>query len=289
MCLSTKAVHLEVVFDYSTDAFLATLRRFTARRGLCRSLYSDCGTNFVGADAQLRAFFAASNPAQRQIADQLANDRIQWRFNPPSAPHFGSLWEAAVKSLKHHLRRVLGESTLTYEEMSTFLTQIESCMNSRPLQALSDDPDDLTALTPGHFLVGTALNALPEPCLVDAPIGRLSLWQLLQKMRDHFWDRWSREYLHSLFQRPKWWASNKEIRIGRLCLIRSDNTPPIRWPLARIIATQPGEDGQVRVVTVRTATSELTRPIVKIVLLLESSCDDQEDEPAHHGNIASRS
>ncbi|KAL6416993.1 hypothetical protein ACFW04_013050 [Cataglyphis niger] len=228
VCLSTKAVHLEVVSDYSADAFLAALRRFTARRGLCRSLQSDCGTNFVGADAQLRAFFTASNPAQRRIADQLANDRIQWRFNPPSAPHFGGLWEAAVKSLKHHLRRVLGESTLTYEEMSTLLAQIEACMNSRPLQALSDDPDDLAALTPGHFLVGTALNALPEPCLVDAPIGRHSRWQLLQKMRDHFWDRWSREYLHSLFQRPKWWASNKEIRIGRLCLIRSDNTPPTR-------------------------------------------------------------
>ncbi|KAL6418144.1 hypothetical protein ACFW04_012024 [Cataglyphis niger] len=283
------AVHLEVVSDYSADAFLAALRRFTARRGLCRSLQSDCGTNFVGADAQLRAFFTASNPAQRRIADQLANDRIQWRFNPPSAPHFGGLWEAAVKSLKHHLRRVLGESTLTYEEMSTLLAQIEACMNSRPLQALSDDPDDLAALTPGHFLVGTALNALPEPCLVDAPIGRHSRWQLLQKMRDHFWDRWSREYLHSLFQRPKWWASNKEIRIGRLCLIRSDNTPPTRWPLARIIATQPGEDGQVRVVTVRTATSELTRPIVKIVLLPESSCDEEENEPAHRGNIASRS
>ncbi|KAL6416564.1 hypothetical protein ACFW04_013921 [Cataglyphis niger] len=289
VCLSTKAVHLEVVSDYSADAFLAALRRFTARRGLCRSLQSDCGTNFVGADAQLRAFFTASNPAQRRIADQLANDRIQWRFNPPSAPHFGGLWEAAVKSLKHHLRRVLGESTLTYEEMSTLLAQIEACMNSRPLQALSDDPDDLAALTPGHFLVGTALNALPEPCLVDAPIGRHSRWQLLQKMRDHFWDRWSREYLHSLFQRPKWWASNKEIRIGRLCLIRSDNTPPTRWPLARIIATQPGEDGQVRVVTVRTATSELTRPIVKIVLLPESSCDEEENEPAHRGNIASRS
>ncbi|KAL6432033.1 hypothetical protein ACFW04_007459 [Cataglyphis niger] len=263
VCLSTKAVHLEVVSDYSADAFLAALRRFTARRGLCRSLQSDCGTNFVGADAQLRAFFTASNPAQRRIADQLANDRIQWRFNPPSAPHFGGLWEAAVKSLKHHLRRVLGESTLTYEEMSTLLAQIEACMNSRPLQALSDDPDDLAALTPGHFLVGTALNALPEP--------------------------WSREYLHSLFQRPKWWASNKEIRIGRLCLIRSDNTPPTRWPLARIIAIQPGEDGQVRVVTVRTATSELTRPIVKIVLLPESSCDEEENEPAHRGNIASRS
>ncbi|KAL6416819.1 hypothetical protein ACFW04_013152 [Cataglyphis niger] len=69
VCLSTKAVHLEVVSDYSADAFLAALRRFTARRGLCRSLQSDCGTNFVGADAQLRAFFTASNPAQRRIAD----------------------------------------------------------------------------------------------------------------------------------------------------------------------------------------------------------------------------
>ncbi|XP_050463467.1 uncharacterized protein LOC126857789 [Cataglyphis hispanica] len=287
VCLSTKAVHLEVVSDYSAEAFLAALRRFTARRGLCRSLHSDCGTNFVGADAQLRAFFAASNPAQRQIADQLATDRIHWDFNPPSAPHFGGLWEAAVKSLKHHLRRVLGESTLTYEEMSTLLTQIEACMNSRPLQALTDDPDDVAALTPGHFLVGAALNAVPEPNLLDAPIGRLSRWQLVQRMRDHFWSRWSQEYLHSLSQRPKWWIPNSEIRVGRLCLIRSDNTPPTRWPLARIINVHPGDDGRVRVVTIRTATSELTRPIVKIVLLPESRSDEQEDNPAPHGRNAS--
>ncbi|KAL6418078.1 hypothetical protein ACFW04_012359 [Cataglyphis niger] len=226
-----------VVSDYSADAFLAALRRFTARRGLCRSLQSDCGINFVGADAQLRAFFTASNPAQRRIADQLANDRIQWRFNPPSAPHFGSLWEAAVKSLKHHLRRVLGESTLTYEEMSTLLTQIEACMNSRPLQALSDDPDDLTALTPGHFLVGTALNALPEPCLVDAPIGRLSLWQLLQKMRDHFWDRWSREYLHSLGgpsggSPTRRSASGDSASFGATTRLRHDGRSPGSSPLS---------------------------------------------------------
>ncbi|KAL6442302.1 hypothetical protein ACFW04_002511 [Cataglyphis niger] len=240
MCLSTKAVHLEIVSDYSADAFLVEKIHSTARA--------------------LRAFFGVSNPEQRQIADQLANDCIQWSFNPPLAPHFGP-WEAAVKSLKLHLRRVLEKSTLTYEEMSTLLTQIEA----------------------------TALNALPEPFLLDAPISRLSRWQLLQRMRDYFWDRWLREYLYSLFQRPKWWVSNNEIRIGRLCLIRSDNTPSTRWLLARIIATQPGEDGQVCVVTVRTATSELTRPIVKIILLPESRCDEEEDEPAHRGSIASRS
>jgi len=270
-------VHLEVVSDYTAEAFLAALRRFTSRHGLCRYMYSDCGTNFVGADAQLRSFFSASNSEQRRIADQLANDPIQWRFNPPSAPHFGGLWEAAVKSLKHHLRRVLGETTLTYEEMSTLLAQIEACLNSRPLQTLTDDPHDLTALTPGHFLIGTALNAVPEPSLLDAPTNRLSRWQLLQRMRDHFWDRWSREYLHSLLQRPKWWVSNEQIQVGRLCLLRNEATPPTRWPLARITRVHPGEDGRIRVVTARTASSELVRPLAKIILLPSIVSDTQED------------
>lgn len=270
-------MHLEVVSDYTAEAFLAALRRFTSRRGFCRYMYSDCGTNFVGADAQLRLFFSASNSEQRRIADQLANDQIQWRFNPPSAPHFGGLWEAAAKSFKHHLRRVLGETTLTYEEMSTLLAQIEACLNSRPLQALTDDPHDLTALTPGHFLIGTALNAVPEPSLLDAPTNRLSRWQLLPRMRDHFWNRWSREYLHSLLQRPKWWASNEQIQVGRLCLLRNEATPPTRWPLARITRVHPGEDGRIRVVIARTASSELVRPLAKIILLPSIVSDTQEE------------
>lgn len=174
VCMSTRAVHLEAVSDYSADAFLAALRRFTARRGLCYSITSDCGTNFVGADKQLRDLFSAESRELRRVADRLANERIIWRFNPPSAPHFGGLWEAAVKSVKHHLRRVLGETSLTYEELSTLLAQVEACLNSRPLQALSDDPEDTTALTPGHFLVGTTLNAVPEVSLSKVPINRFT-------------------------------------------------------------------------------------------------------------------
>jgi len=146
-------VHLEVVSDYSSEAFLAAFRRFTSRRGLCEELFSDCGTNFVGADKALREMFRASSSDGRRMAHAAASEGIKWNFNPPAAPHFGGLWEAAVKSTKHHLRRVIGETTLTFEEMSTFLAQVEACLNSRPLQALSDDPDDVTALTPGHFLM----------------------------------------------------------------------------------------------------------------------------------------
>ncbi|XP_029672439.1 uncharacterized protein LOC115241052 [Formica exsecta] len=195
VCLCTKAVHLDVVSDYTSDAFLAAFRRFTSRRGLCEEIYSDCGTNFIGADNALRELFAASSTSGRRIAHAATTEGIKWRFNPPAAPHFGGLWEAAVKSTKHHLRRVIGETTLTFEEMTTLLAQIEACLNSRPLRALSDDPDDISALTPGHFLIGAPLLAVPEPSLIKEPDYSLSRWQHLQKMRDHFWERWSREYI----------------------------------------------------------------------------------------------
>lgn len=189
VCLSTKAAHLEAVSDYTTEAFLAAFRRFTSRRGLCQEVSSDCGTNFVGANKELQALFRASTPDGRRIARAAASDGIRWKFNPPAAPHFGGLWEAAVKSTKHHLRRVIGEATLTFEEMTTLLTQVEACLNSRPLQALTDDPDDITALTPGHFLIGSPLLAIPEPSLSDRADNALSRWKLLQKMRDHYWER----------------------------------------------------------------------------------------------------
>ncbi|XP_011859305.1 PREDICTED: uncharacterized protein LOC105556805 [Vollenhovia emeryi] len=270
VCFSTKAVHLEVVSDYSADAFLAAFRRFVSRRGLCRVVYSDQGTTFVGADTQLKALFRDAAKSNDYIANTLANHGVQWCFNPPAAPHFGGLWEAAVKSVKHHLRRVIGDSTLTFEEMSTVLAQIEACLNSRPLQALSDDPEDVNALTPGYFLIGAPLNAVPEPSLVEHAPSRLSRWQLLQQMRDHFWHRWSHEYLHTIATRAKWWRSDIAPGIGDLCIIKGENSPPGKWPLARITEIHPGGDGEVRVVTARTTTTSLKRPVTKIVLLPSS-------------------
>ncbi|XP_011858553.1 PREDICTED: uncharacterized protein LOC105556088 [Vollenhovia emeryi] len=273
VCFSTRAVHLEVVSDYTAEAFLATMRRFVARRGSPQAMYSDRGTNFVGAEAELRAMFDDGFRDARRIEQALADESIQWRFNPPAAPHFGGLWEAAVKSLKHHLRRVLGDSTLTYEEMATFLAEVEACLNSRPLCPLSDDPEDVAALTPGHFLIGGPLLALPERSLLDVPVNRLSRWQHVQQMREHFWRRWSQEYLHSLAHRPKWWTSAPAPQVGQLCLVRSETTSPAKWPLARITAIHPGDDGRVRVVTVTTATATLKRPLTKIILLPRESRD----------------
>ena len=154
VCLCTKAVHLEVVSDLTSTTFVAAYRRFVSRRGHCAEMLSDNATTFRGADGELRNLFKAASNFYKEAAETLAMDGTKWTFIPPYSPHFGGLWEAAVKSAKYHLRRVVGDHTLTFEELTTLMCQIEACLNSRPLTALSDDPSDLSSLTPGHFLVG---------------------------------------------------------------------------------------------------------------------------------------
>lgn len=162
VCFSTRAVHLELVHGLTSGDFLAALRRFMSRRGYCDHIYSDNATNFVGARRELRAYFEAK-PGSKGIDDTLNDDGVNWHFIPPGSPHFGGMWEAAVKSAKHHLKRVVKNSMLTAEQMNTLLTQVEACLNSRPITLLSTEPSDFQALTPGHFLIGGPLSLPPEP------------------------------------------------------------------------------------------------------------------------------
>ena len=193
---------------------------------------------------------------------------ITWSYIPERAPHFGGLWESAVKSVKTHLRRVLGESRLTFEEFSTVLTQVEACLNSRPLVPLSLDDDGIEALTPGHFLVGRPLEALPEPPSTFSS-NTLRRWNLCQSLTYHFWKRWSTDYFASLRKFAKWHSPSANLKLNDLVLLKESGMTPTKWPLGRVIAVHPGGDGHVRVVTVKTATGTYRRPTVKVVLLLE--------------------
>ncbi|XP_076236255.1 uncharacterized protein LOC143180421 [Calliopsis andreniformis] len=277
ICLSTKAVHLEAVSDGSTETFLAALRRFISRRGRCAEICSDCGRNFVGANHELRALLRQSVDRGGGPFAAASREGISWKFNPPSAPHFGGIWEAAVKSVKHHLRRIIGEQRLSFEELTTLLTGIEACLNSRPLQPLTDDPGDPAALTPGHFLIGEPLTAIPEPSLEDLPAARLSRWQLIQQLQQHFWRRWSREYLNTLQTRGKWKQNKHLIKAGFLCLVKNELLPPTQWPLARVVRVHPGPDGSIRVATVRTSTSHLLRPVHKLIPLFAPENEEKND------------
>lgn len=158
VCMTYKAIHLELVSNLTSEAFLAALDRFVnIRGGNVRHMYSDNGTNFVGAARLLRE--ALEYWTSEEMHQHLALQGIDWHLNPPRAPHHGGLWEAAVKSVRYQMRRVCGSTIFSFEELATLLTKIGACLNSRPISPISADPNDLTALTPGHFLTGGPMVA----------------------------------------------------------------------------------------------------------------------------------
>lgn len=269
VCMATKAIHLEAVTDLSTNAFLASLKRFVSRRGLVQRLYSDNATNFRGAHHEMNELF-------KQFQDQKAIDdihqfcqtrEIEWHFIPPDAPEFGGLWESAVKSAKTHLKKIVGNSKLTFEELATVLAEIEAVLNSRPLFAISNDPADSKVITPAHYLIGRPLVAPAEPSLEDVNANRLDRWQHLQVMRDHFWRAWSRDYLNTLQPRKKYLRTTPNIPVGTIVLLHEKTQPPLSWKLGRVSAVYPGDDGLVRVVDVFSNGSTYRRPITKVSIL----------------------
>ncbi|XP_043597319.1 uncharacterized protein LOC122574157 [Bombus pyrosoma] len=242
ICLAVKAVHIELVGDLTSEAFIAALRRFIARRGFCSTTHSDNGTNFIGANNELRQLqdLLQSDDHNEKVNTFLSDKRIEWNFIPPHTPHFGGLWEAAVKSFKYHLRRVVGNELLTFEQFNTLIIEIESILNSRPLTPISTDPADLLALTPGHFLIGDSLTSLRERNFRDIPSNRLSRWQHIQQLKQHFWNRWHKEYLNELTNRTKWGKGGHSIQEGTIVILREDNVPSMQWPLGRVIKVYPG-------------------------------------------------
>ena len=311
VCFCTKAVHLEVVKDLTTDSFVASLIKFVSRRSLPLNIHTDNGSNLVGAKNELYDLykFLQDKKNQNLIQSYLFSQKVTWHTIPERAPHFGGLWEAAVKAAKHHLERVVGSQRLTYDELETVVCQAEACMNSRPLGSItSHSPDGLTPLTPGHFLTGRAMRAYPVP-KVDFKPTPLQRWVHCQRMGQQFWKRWSQEYLQQLQKAVKWHKKQKNYQVGDIVMLTDGNVYQCQWTMAKVVAVYPGKDGVVRAVDVQvelaikptecnskaeyhtkltTRTAIYRRPVHKLAMLLaadevpekaETSPEDQEEDP----------
>lgn len=267
VCFTTKAVHIELVGDLSTQAFISALNRFFDRRGKSITIYSDNATNFVGANHKLKEWYDLFQTEQhkKKLEEVLTENEVQWKFIPPRSPHFGGLWEAAVKSMKNLIQKTLGNVHLTYEELYTVLTRAEACLNSRPLTPVSTDPNDLSVLTPGYFLIGDSLLAIPEPDISDINTNRLTRWRRLSHYSQVIWKKWSREYLNQLQERKRW-AIEKgpKLDIGTVVLVRDENLSPLQWKLGRVTSVQRGSDEVIRSAEVRLGKGSITRAVRKL-------------------------
>ena len=276
VCLTVKAVHLEVVSNLTTEAFIAALCRFIARRGYPSLIWSDHSSNFVGANNELKELQSLLTDPNMQgsVSDFCSAHNIQWKFIPERAPHFGGIWESAVKSVKTHLKRIVSPIRLTFEEFTTVLTQIEACLNSRPLTPTnSPDDDGITVLTPGHFLIGKPITALPDSHHSYRSTSLLKHWHLCQQLVRHFWQRWQNEYLHTLNKYNKWHFPARNVAVRDIVILQETSTIPTKWPIARVVAVHPGSDESVRVVTIKTPQGTYKRPISKLAVLIPSEND----------------
>ena len=270
-CLAMRAIHIEVAFSLDTASFVNALQRFISRRGQPRSITSDNGTNFVGADRELREAIEQWN--QGVIGDYLCQKGIRWQFNPPAASHMGGAWERQIRTVRKVLGSVVREQVMDDEGLTTVMCLVEGIVNGRPLTPVSDDSEDLEALTPSHLLTLRRGPVLPPGKFAREDIYR-SRWKQIQYLADLFWRRWTREYLPSLQGRQKWLCSKKNLAQGDIVLMVDENSPRNLWPLARVLEVYPSKDGMVRTVRIRTRGGVLVRPIDKLCLL-ESVEDDK--------------
>lgn len=255
-CAIFRAVHLELTTSLSTSSFMQALRRFVARRGRPKTIYSDNGTNFVGTENSF------ANLDWDVIARETAVQRICWKFNPPTAAWWGGFWERLIGVLKRLLRKVLGRSSLDYESLLTLLYDCEAIVNARPLTYLSEDPNELIALTPSLFLRDQAEYGLPDCDAVDnASLNRKV--RKIQTLRENLRVRFRSEYLGQLkLVNDK--RTTRSATLGELVLVGSDNAKRLDWPIGRIVEILPGKDGPARLVKVQTSRGLMLRPIQRL-------------------------
>ena len=263
-CLTTRCVHLEVVNSMDTDDFIMCLRRFINRRGEVKEIRCDNGSNFVGAERELKESLNKWN--QGRIESKLIQHGCKWLFQPPTASSMSGVWERLVRSAKTVLKSILGGHVVADVVLQTLLTEVERVLNGRALTANSDDPSDFEPLTPAHFLMQSKAICLP-PGVFDKTDMYKKKWRQVQHLANLFWERWLKEYLPSLQPRAKWRKALPNVKPNALVLLVNDNTPRGHWNLGRVIETYPGPDGLVRTVKVKTKDSVYVRPIQKLCLL----------------------
>lgn len=268
-CMASRAVHLEIAYTLNTDSCINAIRRFVCRRGQVCRLRSDNGTNFVGAERELREALAAIDHSKIQGA--FLQKGIDWTFNPPAASHHGGVWERLIRMVRKVLVSILQQQSLDDESLHTILCEVEAILNDRPITKVSDDVNDLEALTPNHVLLLKGKPVLPPGLFQQNDLYTKRRWRQVQYLSDLFWKRWTREYLPLLQERQKWTKPRRNFITGDIVVVMDSTAPRGSWVLGRILQTFADKKGFVRSVRLQTKANVIERPVTKISLLCEAT------------------
>ena len=197
-CFHSRAIHLELLENASTEDFLQAFRAFVARRGCPRLMFSDNGRNFVKAAKEIRTLYKKINWKKVEQEGKLKN--IEWFFNVEKAPHMNGLAEKMIASAKRPLKIILGNSQLTFRQLTMVLTEVESIVNNRPLTEVSEGLEDFFTITPSELIIGQKMDTLTDPNfrVREGQLDYKSMWRKRQLLLNAFWKKWSTSYLMNL-------------------------------------------------------------------------------------------
>ncbi|XP_065085173.1 uncharacterized protein LOC135707298 [Ochlerotatus camptorhynchus] len=264
-CLTIRAIHLELAATLNTSSCILALRNCFARRGTPVEIRSDRGTNFVGADKELKEALAALD--QNRFMAEFTTPRTTWCFNPPAAPHMGGCWERLIRSVKKVLSQVKPQRVPTEEILRSYLIEVENIINSRPLTQVPVDDYSSPALTPNHFLLGSSDGSKPLVPYDECPLMLQRSWKASQALANLFWKRWVDEYLPTITRRTKWHYPVRPIAVGEIVVVADPSLPRNCWPKGRVVSVKTSADGQIRSAAVQTTTGLYERPATKLAVL----------------------
>ncbi|KAI7806542.1 hypothetical protein IRJ41_007791 [Triplophysa rosa] len=284
-CLSSRAVHIEMLENLSTDTFINALRCFISLRGAVRQLFCDCGTNFVGARNELRNALKECDVKSLELF--LNENQCEFVFNAPSTSHTGGVWERQIRSVHSVLNATLSQcpGRLDDSSLRTLFYEAMAIINSCPLTIDGiNNPKSLEPLTPNHLILMKSKIALPPPGKFQREDMYASRrWRRVQYLIEQFWSRWKREYLLNISTRQKWHVPRRNLSVNDIVIIKEDMLPRSRWQLGRVVEVTQESDGLVRRVKIQTGEQNpkskqeqhskptiIERPIQKLVVLLES-------------------
>ena len=281
-CLYSRAIHIELLDDLSTDCFLNALRCFLALRGVVKTIFCDQGTNFVGGNNELKN--AMTELDHNKLEVSLSKKQVEFKFNVPHASEQGGVWERQIRTVRNVLKSVIDFANTRLDDSSlrTLFYEATYIVNNRPLSPVSlNDPLAEPPITPNALLHGRLEAVLPPPATFCAQdVYARKRWRRVQHLCELFWNKWKKEYLLHLQQRQKWYQSRRNLEKGDIVLMVEETLPRSQWPLGIVTNAIKDKDGLVRKVDIRISNarsvergvktkkiSDLQRPVQKVILL----------------------